>query len=378
MGEDSGGEMQDTILKQLSIDARISMKTLSDTTRSGKGNAYGMFNKVVEEYGLRFVPEIDINNLWKWEFIKKARMRTKRGILNEAMEAIPITGFGEYMMLVKFTGKAPSDAEIVAAFGTSYAPQFAARLEGDSHDLMVYVVARSYEDAVEFANAFGKKLSGHKMAIFTNRIWGVYGFFPLNAKLISQFDIFDSYKNLLLGLNGAGRDTFSEIGRKAGQGPAQMLYAYDRLIRTGILKRITYYEGRPKCTINVMLSIKANNPKAFDEGKDAWFMKLIKQYEHSENECIFMCDTPSPKGMLVIASFRKSSDANRFVSSVRSTLAGVEVARHDIGNVLVGNLGIRNFDMRYSQQYRSLAIRRMVPRIEEKLMGAVTDNPDLF
>lgn len=378
MSEDSSGEVRDTILKQLSVDARISMKTLSNGTRSAKGNAYGIFNKVVEEYGLRFVPEISINNLWKWEFIKKARMQTKRGIITEAMDAIPITGFGEYVLLAKFAGKAPADDKILEALGTSYSPQFAARLNGGGHDLLVYVVARSYEDALEFANAFCRKLDRHRMVACVNRIWGSFGFFPFNAKVISQFDIFDSYRNLLIGLNGSGRDTFSEIGRKAGQGPAQMLYAYDRLVRTGIMKRITYYEEKPKSSINVLLTLTATDVKAFDRTKDAWFMRLIKEYERAENECVFMCDTASPKGMMVIASFQSEARAKKFAGEIRTTLKGVEVSRSEMGGALLGHLGIRDFDMRYTQQYRSLAIRRLVPRIEEKGIGTVSDNPDAF
>jgi DNA-binding Lrp family transcriptional regulator len=378
MADENSQGMRDTILKQLSVDARISMKTLSGSTGGAKGNAYGLFNKVVEEYGLRFVPEISIENLWKWEFIKKARMQTKRGIITEAMDAIPITGFGEYLMLVKFIGAAPDDEKIVEALGTSYSPQFATRLKGNDHDLLVYVVARSYEDAVELANSFGKKLGKHRMVTHIDRVWGKFGFFPLNEKVISQFDIFDSYKNLLIGLNGSGRDTFSEIGRKAGQGPAQMLYAYDRLVRTGIMKRITYYEDRPKGGINLLLTLKTVNPKSFDETKDAWFMKLIREYERAENECVFMCDTASPRGMLVIASFQSAGRAGKFVGAIRSTLKGVVVSRAEIGGVLMGHLGIRDFDMRYTQQYRSLAIRRLVPRIAEKGIGTVSDNPDAF
>lgn len=378
MADDAAGEVRNAIMKQLSVDARASMKTLSRSTGSAKGNAYGMFKSVADEYGLRFVPEINIDNLWKWEFVNRARMRTKRGILNEAMEAIPISGFGEYLVFAKFSGKAPDDGRIREALGESYAPQFAARLGGGAHDLLIYMVARSYEDAIEFANSFGKKLGKQRMTMYTNRVWGSFGFFPLTAKLISQFDIFDSYRNLLVGLNGSGRDTFSEIGRKAGQGPAQMLYAYDRLIRTGILRRITYYEEKPKGGINVLLTLKSVNAKSFDGTKDAWFMRLIRDYAKEENECVFMCDIASPKGMLVIASFRTAARVGKFVAAIKSSLEGVEVSREELGGVLLGHLGIRDFDMRYTQQYRSLALRRLVPRIGEEQPSAVSDNPDEF
>ncbi|VVB76769.1 Uncharacterised protein [uncultured archaeon] len=376
MAENPGQDIKCKVIRQLGIDARISMKTLMSSVGGARSSAYGLFNSVTSEYGLKFVPEINISNLWKWEFIKRARMQTKRGIIAEAtMEELPVAGFGEYMVLVKFAGKPPGDEIIRAALSAFDAPQFAARLDGD-YDLIIYAVARSYEEALEFTDGFSKKLDKQNMTTYTNRVWGIFGFFPVNAKLIGKFDIFDSYKNLLLGLNESGRKTFSDIGRKANQGPAQMLYAYDRLVRTGILRRITYYETKPKSTINVLFKIKATNAKSFDGAKDAWFMRLIKEYEKMENECVFMCDIPSPKGMLVIGSFEKADRLKNFVGMMKSSLDGIEITQTKITSVLQGSLGIRDFDMRYTQQYASLARRRMVPRLNEKPVEAISDNPD--
>jgi hypothetical protein len=82
--------------------------------------------------------------------------------------------------------------------------------------------------------------------------------------------------------------------------------------------------------------------------------------------------------MLVIASFQKAARVGKFVSAIRASLDGVEISRAVLGEVLLGHLGIRDFDMRYTQQYRSLAIRRLVPRIGEEQFSAVADNPDEF
>ena len=140
-------ELKGKIRRLLSVDARISMQELANRLGTTKANAYGIFNEVLNEYGMHFVPEISIDKLWKWEFIKKARLRTKRGIIAEAEEELPLTGFNEYMIFVKFFGKQPSEDEIMKAFGNSYVPQFAARTKGE-YDLMIYAVARSYEDAI--------------------------------------------------------------------------------------------------------------------------------------------------------------------------------------------------------------------------------------
>lgn len=368
-------QLKGRMLRLLSVDARISMQDLANQLKTTKVNAYNLFNELANEYGLRFVPEIGIDKLWKWEFIKRARLRTKRGILAEAVEELPLTGFGEYLILIKFIGKRPADEEIVKAVGNSYAPQFAAKTKGE-YDLVIYAVERSYEDAVRFTDTLGKNLSKYKMLAYTSRVWGSFGFFPLNNKLIEQFDIFDTYKNLLFGLNEAGRNTFTEIGKHYNQGPAQMLYAYDRLARTEILKRVTYFESKPKNGFGVLAVVKTQSEKEFDESKDRWFARLTKEYEKRENECVFICDTPSPKGLVVVADFPTRSAANRFLSSMRSSLKGAQVGSMQLGKVLVGSMGVRDFDMRYASQYKSLERKKLVPAVVERALEAPVENPN--
>ncbi|MGA3020531.1 MAG: AsnC family protein [Candidatus Micrarchaeales archaeon] len=367
--------LKSRMLRILSVNARISMQDIANKLGVTKVNVYGLFNELLEEYDIGFVPEISIDKLWKWEFIKKARLRTKRGIISEAMEELPLTGFGEYLILIKFIGKKPENDEITKAMGNSYVPQFIARISGE-YDLMIYAVARSYEDAIGFTDALNKSLFKYNMLAYTNRIWGCFGFFPLSNKLIEQFDIFDTYKNLLFGLNGKGRETFTEIGKKFNQGPAQMLYAYDRLARTEILKRVTYFEAKPKATLSIAIMLKIENAKAFEESKNKWLMRVVKEYESKENEYVFMCDMANPKGMFIIMNFHGKERYEKFFSCIRSCLKGVEVSKMQISKTLLGNLGLRDFDMRYSSQYKCLERNKLVPSLKERLNEPVTENPN--
>ncbi|MDE1874256.1 MAG: hypothetical protein KGI04_04030 [Candidatus Micrarchaeota archaeon] len=352
--------LKSKMLRILSVDARTSMQDLANSLKTTKVNAYNLFNELANERGLRFVPEISIDKLWKWEFIKRARLRTKRGILAEAVEELPLTGFGEYLIFAKFVGKKPSDEEITKAIGNSYATQFAARTKGE-YDLMVYAVERSYEDAVRLTDTLSKGLGKYKMLAYTLKVWGNFGFFPLSNKLIEQFDIFDTYKNLLFGLNDGGRNTFTDIGKRFNQGPAQMLYAYDRLARTEILRRVTYFESKPDKSTRIVAVAKIENDKAFEDSRNGWFAKLAREYERRENECVFMCDTPSPRGTIVVAELKGKSAAARFLRGMRSGLKGTEISSLQILKVLLGSLGIRDFDMHHTSQYKRMERNRSLP-----------------
>ncbi len=368
-------ELKGKVLRLLSVDARMSMQDIANSLKTTKINAYALFNEAVGDYGMKFVPEISIDKLWKWEFIKRARLRTKRGILAEAVDELPATGFSEYIIFIKFIGKEPKDEEIVKAAENSYIPQFVARLKGE-YSLMMYAVARSYEDAVQFTDSMEKQLSKYRMLAYTTRIWSSFGFFPMNKKLMDQFDIFDTYKNLLFGLSDAGRNTFTEIGKVFNQGPAQMLYAYDRLARTEILKRVTYFESKPKNSTKVVALLKVQNEKLFEETKINWFAKLIKDYGRTSNECVFVCELPNPKSMMLIADLGGKTRVDKFLAGVRSCIKGIEPSKMLITRVLSGNLGIRDFDMRYTPQYRSLERKGAVPALHAKSIESVVENPN--
>jgi DNA-binding Lrp family transcriptional regulator len=361
-----------SLLRLLSTDARVSVNDLADRLNTSKANALASLSNTTKERSLRFVPEISIDKVWKWEFIKRARVRTKRGILAEAVDELPATGFEEYVMLARFKGGKPGDAEIQKAIGGHYAAQFAARLKGDD-DLLVYAVDRSYDDMMRFVEGVSKKLGHYRMLASITRVWNTFGFFPLSDALVEQFDIFDTYKKLLVGLNGNGRGTFTEIGNRFRQGAAQMLYAYDRLVRTEILKRVTYFEplrGRQA----IVAMARTADASGFADAKSAWFASLVKEYEKRENECVYMCDTPSPLGMLVIASFESSKALSRFVATMRGKLVNSEISYMPISRVLHGSLGIRDFDMSKTQQYRHLERNRLLP--EEPKAAEPVENPD--
>ncbi|MDE1846646.1 MAG: hypothetical protein KGH52_01160, partial [Candidatus Micrarchaeota archaeon] len=150
-------ELKLRMLKLLGVNGRMSIGNLGKQLQITKPSAYHLFLEVVKEYDLKFLPEIDISKIWRYEFIKMSRMRTKKEILDEAIEEIPEAGFEEYIIRFKFLGKEPSDVEVKKAIGDTYIPQYVARLQG-KHDLIMYAVARNYDEINSFIVRFSKAL----------------------------------------------------------------------------------------------------------------------------------------------------------------------------------------------------------------------------
>ncbi len=372
-------EMKTEVLRLLSVDARMSIRDLAAALKVSKATAYNIFQEVVKEYDLHFTPEINIGELWRYEFVKQARTHSKKEILEDIVDTVPLIGFEEYVILLKFSKKVPKEEQLLKALGDSFMPQFVARLRGN-YDFIIYLVAREYYEVASFLIDVGKKLKGFQFTTDLQRLDRGYGFFPLKTELIKQFNLFDTYLNLLVGLNENGRATLSEIGRESKKktGSAQMLYAYERLKKTGILQRVTYYEGKPKNVVDAMIQISITDHYAYQQSKTKWHMEMVKGYEKRHNEYTYMCDISSPLGFLMFMSFDNGDDAEKFVDRLKAVYKGVDITYYTLTEVLMGHLGIRDFDMRYTGQYQMLERLKLVPRLSTRQpKTAAVENPNL-
>lgn len=360
-------ELKSRMLKLLSINGRMSIGNLGKNLGITKPSAYHLFLETIKEYDLKFVPEIDIEKIWRYEFIKMSRMRTKKEILDEAIEEIPEAGYEEYLVVFNFLKGAPSDEQVLKALEGSYIPQFVARLSGGKYDFIMYGVSRNYAEINSFIINFSKKLK-KPVTSKLNKIKGHFGFFPLQNKLLEKFNISETYLALLLGLNENGRQEFISIAKKFKKEQQGMVYAMDRLRRTEILKRVTYYEGKPKTTYNLVMQVKIFDYDKYLAKRNTWALELVKGYEKKHNEYIYMCDISNPQGIFIFASFVDKKAADKFVSGIKRSNSGIDITSVRMTNVLVGQFGIRDFDMRYSEQYHSLENDRLVPRFNRKLV----------
>jgi len=366
-------DIEKKILSILGANARISINDLAGEVHIDKNKTYEVFNSIVEKYGIRFVPEINIDALWHMEFARQARLQTKRSIIGEAEEMISNVGFSEYLMQIKFDKKTPNNDELISTAEKEYWIQFLAKTHGN-YDALAYIVARPYDDLRYIISKLGAALKNYDMEISISKIWPYFGFFPLSKSLISQLKLFETYKNLLVGLLNAGRENFSEMGKEFGQGYTQMLYSYDRLYRTNVLRRVTYYETKPNKKAYEAVSIKITNKEKFEKSKEEWYMHIIEQANKGEQLYVYACETIAPFGNFVILAGESTEEIKKEINYI-SKLKGVKVSSTHIDQSLIGALGIREFDMRYSFQYQYLESRNKVPRIQEAVQK-IEEAPD--
>ncbi|MGC8676155.1 MAG: hypothetical protein ACP5T3_01385 [Candidatus Micrarchaeia archaeon] len=354
-------EKENELLKILSIDSRQSLQDLSNALHISKTATYNLLSEATRKYGLHFYPEISLENLWHMEFARQARAQTKRGIIGEATEIMASVGFNEYALQIKFEGKKPDDSEMAAALGKSGIVQFAATTRG-KQDVWAYLVARTYDEIRYFLEKLNKNLDSYSMTETVSNIWTKLGFFPLSAQLVQNFNLFDSYRNLVLGLMENGRATFSDIGSKYNQGSTQMLYAYERLARTGVLRHMTYFETSPLRKVAEIAQIRINNAESFEKSKEQWYKDMVEQSEKGECAYTYIADTLSPLGSIAIISASDNAALEREMKKLRA-MRGASAEFSAVAKELIGRIAVRNYDMRYSEMYEYLASRNKVKKI---------------
>ena len=357
IAQDKKEQVKNEILRMLSVDGRRSMADMATKLGIPKATFYHIYVDLVNEYGLRFVPEINLEEVWRYEFIRLSKKGDKREIVERQIDKSGKLGFSEYTLFIKFTKKQPSDKELASVFSEGYFTQFIAKLDGD-YDLFVYGVTRSYREASATISSMLEKLN-YDMEIVMDRVFTEFGFFPLRRELVEEFQILDTYKELLLALTNDGKAEFQEIAKLNKKTPEHFMYAYQLLRRSGILREVTYYETMPKNTVNAMIMLHITNPHAFKTSRNALYKDVIS-YNGAHSEYVHICDSSSPYGMLLTCSFPSSDALGKFVDRIKKGVSGISIKTYLLTGVIYGNLGTRNYDARYSMQYKALERQKLV------------------
>lgn len=352
---------EEAIITLLSMDSRIGIDKIAAEVGLTRDQVYGRIKKLVKEYGIRFVPEINIANLQRYEFLGMSWGKSKREILNMVtQESAPNIGFEEYVALVDFKGGTPSDEEILKAMGDSYIPQYIARMAGQ-HNLFVYAIARHATDITEFMYQFMNniKLNSVDRVQF---IYPEFGFFPLNDKILEQMQVQSQYKKLLLSLNKNAKVEFSSLTKEMGGiTGATVGSLYARLKEIGLITRPTICITQPAESIVKLFLFSIVDKQKFVKNKGGFLLDFVK---NRTNQCIFMASIMNPSGFLVLARFKSPLEEEEFKTRMNELDFGVEISESTILQSVYGMLGIRDFTPSATAQYKWLRIRKLVEESE--------------
>ncbi len=381
-------KLKQGIMRLLSIDGRMSFQRLGDLLGVSKITAYNLFLEVKEQYGLVFVPEININEIWKYEFLKMSSHKsTKKELKEEALEKLEEFGFQEYMVFYKFINGMPTDEEINSYINNPGVPeslmkeskvqhykiskeylplvQYACRLKGE-YDIMLFVLARDYRELDVFLRRFGTALGKYTKHCSVNRVRNELGFFPIKREAVERFQISETYKQILLGLTDDGRQSIKKIATTMKTKPETLVYGMERLTRTNLLTRVSYYETKPTNNINALVIMEIIDQLGWSETREKLFMKMVTDSDSNgkHTEYLYLSYFDHPNGIVAIMSFANNTDLDSFINFLYNNVKGINVKYYQMTSTINGNLGIRDFDMKYSSHYKMLERAKLMPRVK--------------
>ncbi len=372
---DLQAEVEEKLLTELSMNSRSGIDKVSQQANLSRGSVYKLIGKLVEKYDLHFVPEINLERIWKYEFIALTRRKSKREIYQTPVNKL---GFESFAMLTKFAGKMPSNEEILAAIGKSYLPQYIARLSGQ-YSLFIYAVARNSAEASEFQYSFMNKLSKYNSIPRIKAIYPTFGFFPITNALIEQMNIQVSYKRILQALNNGTRRRFIEMGKEIGVDNQMIGFDYARMQDIGILRRSTLYMGKPPEPIIKLFMISIRQREKFLKNRQRFLLDFVKK---RVNTFVFMSNQIDPEGFLIIAKFNSPYEEEEFRKSIERLNMGVKIFESTVIKTIYGHLGIRSFVPEETDQYKELESKGLVPKVQRTYKTlpkrSIDEEPDLL
>ncbi len=351
-------EMRDRVLSELSMDSRQSLASTAEKIGISKTAAFNILNEMVNSGDIRFVPELNVEELWKHELLHTTKWMQKREFRKLNIHEI---GFSEYVCMVKFNGKKPSEETIANAAKKSYMPQNISMLYG-KYDLFMYVIARNAAEVSFFVNSFSKSLDGYKMEISIRNIRKTYGFFPVRDAFISELKLPEKYKKLLLILNENSRCHLSQMAGDIDKNT--ITYMYKALLDYGIIRRSTVVMKKPENSIIGLITYRIVDQNLFNRNKAKWLNHLVNTNTGKNAAYLFMADTYEPYGGIVLVTAKNSSAIESVRDSLASMRIGIEIESQILTKSILGELGFRNFDVRQSHQYGVLQTDGLVPRSE--------------
>ncbi|MGI0141491.1 MAG: hypothetical protein ACREBF_02455 [Candidatus Micrarchaeales archaeon] len=351
-------DSEQKIITAMSMDSRAGVDKIATETGLLRERVYLIQKKLVEKYDIKFVPEINIANLQKYEFLGMGWGKSKREILKiVSSEEAPSIGFEEYIALIDFKSSEPSNEEILRAMGDSYIPQYVARTAGQ-HSLFMYAVARHSSDITEFMYKFMNNLSKFNSTERLQFIYPTFGYFPFNNKLIEQMRIQSQYKKLLLALNDNAKVEFTSLTKEfGGVTSATVGSLYARLKEIGLVTRSTICIRKPEELIIKLFILSIVDRQKFTKNKDKFLLNFVG---NQNRHYVFMADIRNPGGLLIIARFKTPLEEEEFKRGFALIDLGVEISESTILQSIYGNLGVRNFISEETVQYKVLQSHGLV------------------
>ena len=333
---------EEDVLTNLTMNARMPIDMLSKNTGMSGVALPNIITKLARKLDITYVPDIRLDKL----------------------------GFVEFFIFVKFLADRPNPDAVKADLEKISNIQFAAHTTG-LFDMALFVLAEGNENLAELLRAIKRvpSLIGLKSTWVTSYFYKTKSFIPLR---LNFFEILEKHvwsrsketprplPNLLLkgekmvlkSLVNDGAVKFAEIERQNGLAKGSARHIYDRLMKKGILPRVTIDIGRIGLKYEAAIVMHIKEEDAFLESRKS-LLEFIMEEEKGNviNRFSLVGDISNPEGGIFFIPVVKGNELQQTVSEMQSRVKGIEISTLVIDSVMFGRILRRRVDPLYGGQY---------------------------
>ncbi len=334
-------EQDQKILTVLSMNGRAPAKLIGKLAGISPQKAYRSVKALEKRLNIRYLAEINIENL----------------------------GYLKFIVLIKFLKDIPQTIEIKKAFESKINIQYATILRGGDYDLLLYVLAENITDISYICSDLRRNtvLATYSAEWYISLFYEHYNFMPLRNEFVDSLkekvikkgkkalrsnkekQILQREFTTLRELNINGSSDLLDIDKKYGFDGGRSQYAYYKLIENGILNRITISIQNLPIRYTVALFITVTDQKEYYESRDVVLKEIITDRKYGVNKYALAGDTMTPFGALLFLSVFEEQDLDDALTII-SKARGIRVKSAIISNTIIGTLCYRRFDPAYSEQ----------------------------
>lgn len=346
-----GDEEEKKILTVLSMNSRASLKFIGNQIELSKHPTFRKVKKIEAKYKIKHLAEIDTKQL----------------------------GFFRFLILVRFTGKAPSSSDIEAAAKKEPRIQLCLALNGGEFNLLFYVLAENDEiiSKIRLNLIRDPKLIEYPAEWYVSPFDETYNFVPLRDEFIDvlkerimkrseiskaqelagkRSQILMREFAVLKEINKDANIELSAIDKKYGFDKGRSQYSYYKLLEEGLLKRTTIsMQGLPIKYVGLFIG-KIINYKEFEKKRPQLLHYIIDDASTPNNKFALTGDITTPFSAMLFMPSIRNGDLEEMGEKLRE-LPGIEFTTLIITKIILGSFCYRNFDNAYSLQKEVLISR---------------------
>lgn len=340
------GRYDEAILKILSMNGRATLSTISRLTGLSKSAVAYNLKRIEKKYDVRYTLDM----------------------------RMPVLGFTEYIILVKFLSKSPEASKVRALLQNFPNIQYAAFTSGE-YNLFAYMLARDNSDVIEilynlrlelkdyisewyyvpFSKYYGQiLLRDDFFEVMTKNVWNRTREKPRpTAQEITKREFL-----VLRELNSNCRREFSDINFRHGFKGDGAQYTYRTMReRRKLIKRPTISIGNTGSKYTAIIFMDDLDVNAFQKGRPRFLEYLTDDVRGPVNRFALEGDIGMPDSILMIAPIPYDGYLQEMQSYLYANVSGVRLRTLIVTDTIIGELGFKKFDNMHTGNYKILVQR---------------------